>query len=144
MSSGSMRMAVLMPAFALTLAGCHTPPATQIAASNRVAAPEPSSSMLDVPIEDIAASPGGRAILDRDFPGLCTQSMYEYFKAMSLNQIAALSRGRIDPGMLAQAQTDLAALPARPVAQRIPQTDADDLNLPPSGAQASLSDSYPK
>ena len=136
MSSGSMRMALLLCALALM------PAASRAQSAAESAAPASSNSMLDVPIEDIVAAPGGRAILDQDFPGLCTQSMYEYFKAMSLNQVAALSHGRIEPAMLVQAQTDLSALP--PIARSVPQTDADDLNLPPSGAQASLSDSYPK
>ena len=142
MSSGLMRMALLMCASALMPAALRAQSAAESAAPTQGAALAPSHSMLDVPIEDIAASPGGRAILDKDFPGLCTQSMYEYFKAMSLNQVAALSHGRIEPAMLAQAQTDLSALP--PVARSVPQTDAGDLNLVPSGAQASLSDSQKK
>jgi hypothetical protein len=67
-------------------------------------------SSLDVPIEQIAAKPNGCAILDKDFPGLRQHPMYEYFKAMSLNQVAAMSKGQITPAMMAQAKIDIAAL----------------------------------
>ncbi len=138
MSSGSMRMALLISALALMPAAMRAQPATELASLTQAVAPEPSSSTLDVPIIDIAASLGGRAVLDKDFPGLCTHAMYGFFKAMTLNQIAAMSHGEITPDMLAQARTDLSALPARPVAS-VHQTDVEDLDLAPPGSQASLS-----
>ena len=67
-------------------------------------------SPLDRPIETIADSSGGCAVLDKDFPGLRDHPMYPFFKAMTLNQIAAMSKGQITPDMLAQASTDLTAL----------------------------------
>jgi len=36
--------------------------------------------------------------------------MYAYFKTMTLNQLAALSKGQITREMMARAQVDLAAL----------------------------------
>jgi len=71
---------------------------------------QPMQSPLDLPIETIAAHDGGCAVLDKDFPGLRAHPMYMSFKRMSLNQIAAMSKGQITPEMLTQAQNDLAAL----------------------------------
>jgi len=86
------------------------PPADDLVST----APQQSSvqpaSALDLPIEKIADMSGGCAILDRDFPGLRVHPMYPFFKAMTLNQIAAMSKGQITPDMLAQADTDLAAI----------------------------------
>ncbi len=73
---------------------------------------ETPASSLDEPIEQIADTTNGCAVLDKDFPGLRAHPMYGFFKRMSLNQIAAMSKGRITPDMLTQAQTDLSALPA--------------------------------
>jgi hypothetical protein len=52
--------------------------------------------------------------------------MYGFFKSMSLNQIAALSRGKITPDMLAQARTDLATLSFKPVARNDQPVDVED------------------
>ena len=143
MSSGSMRMALLMCAFALVPAAMQAQPANQVASLNPAVAPKPSNSTLDVPIRDIAATSSGRAILDKDFPGLRTNSMYNFAKTMTLNQIAAMSHGRITPDMLAQARTDLSALPSEPVAS-VHQASVEDLSPAPTGSQASLAASYPK
>ena len=85
--------------------------------SDPIAAQPSSSSPLDKPIETIADSTGGCAVLDKDFPGLRAHPMYAFFKSMTLNQIAAMSKGQITPDMLAQAKTDLAALAPVNVAQ---------------------------
>jgi hypothetical protein len=69
-----------------------------------------ASPTLDTPIRQIASTDGGCAVLDKDFPGLRAHPMYPFFKSMSLNQIAAMSKGKITPGMLTQAKADLAAL----------------------------------
>jgi hypothetical protein len=90
--------------------------ASPAAAQTSDAAAPAAASPLDLPIETIADSTGGCAILDRDFPGLRDHPMYPFFKAMTLNQIAAMSKGQITPDMLAQAKTDLATLSAAPVA----------------------------
>jgi hypothetical protein len=74
-------------------------------------------SPLDMPIEKIADIDGGCAILDKDFPGLRDHPMFPFFKAMTLNQITAMSKGQITPDMLAQARIDLAALTPLNVAQ---------------------------
>jgi hypothetical protein len=121
---------------ALALVPAGAQPAAE--APKQVAALEPSNSSLDVPIEDIAASVRGCAILDKDFPRLRKHPMYGFFKAMSLNQIAAMSRGEITPGMLTQARTDLSVLAFKPVVRTDDQTDFE--NLVPPGNQASAAD----
>ncbi len=144
MSSKSIRMALLMSAFALIPSALRAQPATEITAPKQASIPEPSNSTLDMPIEDIAAALGGGAILDKDFPGLRTHAMYGFFKAMTLNQIAAMSHRQITPDMLAQARSDLSVIPLKRVAGSVLPADVEDLPPSPPGDQASLSDSVPK
>ena len=99
----------LFPAIALTIAGCaqntkELPASAPVAQSPYSVQ---SASALDLPIEKIADSTNGCAVLDKDFPGLRKHPMYPYFKSMTLNQIAALSHGQITQEMLAKARTDL-------------------------------------
>jgi hypothetical protein len=147
-------MALVMSAFALVLAACQAPPAADLAAPKQATAPtqtvqpkqsaklEPSpapaasNSMLDVPVEKIAAIPRGRALLDKDFPGLCTHPMFSSFEGMSLNQLAAMSSGKMTPVMLAKAQKDLSKLRGL---RTVPQTTTADATPAPSDNQASLS-----
>lgn len=129
MSSKPMRVALLLGAFALVPAAWPAQPAADVVAP----------SMLDVPIEDIAATENGRVVLDKDFPELRTHAMYDVFKSMSLNQIAAMSHGRITRTMLAQARTDLSALPVMAVAQPVTPADIEDPAPPPNGSQAAFS-----
>lgn len=63
---------------------------------------------LHTPIEVIAADPAGAAVLNKDIPGLLTDSRYETFKGMSLSFIALFSNGRLSDETLAQTQADLA------------------------------------
>ena len=101
---------ILVPIAVLGLA-----PVSSLAQTRDETVPQAAPSPLDLPIETIADSTGGCAVLDKDFPGLRDHPMYPFFKAMTLNQIAAMSKGQITPDMLAQARTDLAALSAAPV-----------------------------
>jgi len=137
-SSRSIRIALAMSALALMPLALWAQPAAEVAAPKQVASLAPSHSTLDVPIEEIAASLGGCAILDKDFPGLRTHTMYRMFKTMSLNQIAAMSRGQITADMLAQARTDLSALPIKVVAHSVHQTDGNDLDFASSGGPGTL------
>ena len=137
MSSKSMRMTLLVAVLALMPGVLQAQPA-----ANAVA-PEPSSSRLDVPIREIAASSNGSAILDKDFPGMLEHPMYGAFKALSLNQVAAMSHGEITPNMLAQAQTDLSAL--APVAASVPpQTDVQNPNTTLAATHLSFSGAHQK
>ena len=65
---------------------------------------------LDTPIETIAADPAGKAVLDRDLPGLTTHEAYDSFKSMSLKAVQPMSNGALTDAALAKAGTDLAAL----------------------------------
>jgi hypothetical protein len=65
---------------------------------------------LDTPIEQIAANPAGKAVLDKDMPGLTTHPAYEQFKSMSLKQVQPMSQGAITDDALAKTGADLAAL----------------------------------
>ena len=111
----------LMPVsvHAQSLASVPQPPVATIPSDDPLAldgvAPQTAviyQSKLDEPIDRIAGTAHGCAILDKDFPGLRSHPMYGFFKNMSLHQIAAMSRGRITTDMLTQAQTDLTAQPA--------------------------------
>jgi len=112
-----MRSRVLVlsvPALVL-VAGCSTATKQELPASAPVAESSGSpsavsTSTLDRPVEEIAATPSGCAVLDKDFPGMRQHPMYAYFKTMTLNQLAALSKGQITREMMARAQVDLAAL----------------------------------
>ena len=66
---------------------------------------------LDTPIEQVAAVPAGKAVLDRDIPGLLTHPAYDQFKSMSLKEVQPMSQGAITDDMLAKTGADLAALP---------------------------------
>jgi hypothetical protein len=109
------------------------------AADATVAKPLQSDSTLDEPITTIAGTADGCAVLDRDFPGLRAHPMYQFFKTMTLNQIAALSHGQITQEMLRQAQADLdaqnkkavtaAATSVAPVAAPIPVATAAPATL---------------
>jgi hypothetical protein len=70
----------------------------------------PAGFTLDTPIETIAADPKGKAVLDKDLPGLTTNDMYENFKGMSLRALQPMANGQIPDDALTRTQTDLAAL----------------------------------
>ena len=64
----------------------------------------------DTPIETIAADPAGKAVLDKDFPGLTSHPAYDQFKGMSLKAVQPMSQGAISDEAIAKATTDLAAV----------------------------------
>ncbi len=66
---------------------------------------------LDTPIEQIVANPAGKAVLDKDLPGLTTHPAYDQFKGMSLKEVEPMSQGALTDDMIAKAGADLAALP---------------------------------
>jgi hypothetical protein len=65
---------------------------------------------LDTPIAVIAADPAGKAVLDKDLPGLTTHPMYEAFKNDTLKQFQPKTGGAITKDILAVTEKDLAAL----------------------------------
>ena len=137
-------MALLMAAVALAPVALRAQTVREVAVPKHVAALESLNSTLNIPIEEIAATLAGCAILDKDFPGLRAHAMYQFFKAMSLNQIAAMSHGQITADMLIQARVDLSALPIKVVSRGVPQTDGNDLDFAPPGGQGLRNDSAHK
>lgn len=65
---------------------------------------------LDTPIETIAADPAGKAVLDKDIPGMTAHPMYDTFKSMTLNALQPVSQGQLSDAQLAAAKADLAAI----------------------------------
>ena len=84
-----------------------------VAFPGAVPAPAQNSAALtlETPVERIAADPAGAAILNKDIPGLLSDSNYPMFKGMNLKTLASLSGGRLDDETLAQTKADLDALP---------------------------------
>jgi hypothetical protein len=65
---------------------------------------------LDTPVGQICDDPRGRAVLDRDLPGLRSNPNYFLFEGMSLRQLARMSGGRITREKLESVRLDLAAI----------------------------------
>jgi hypothetical protein len=63
---------------------------------------------LNSPIQDIAADPRGRAILQKDLPGLCDRPEFVMFKSMTLTELAGLSHGKLTKADLDEVRSDLA------------------------------------
>lgn len=64
-------------------------------------------SAENTPIADIAATPEGKAALDKNLPGLTSHEAYEQFKGMSLKQVQPMSGGAITDDQLKALQADL-------------------------------------
>jgi hypothetical protein len=92
-----------------SLGGCVTaaPPHSPVPVP--AAAVEPVFT-LDTPIDQITADPHGKAVLERDLPGLMASPHYLLFSGMSLSQLAPLSGGHLTPAKLLRVKADLAAL----------------------------------
>jgi hypothetical protein len=67
---------------------------------------------VNTSIEAICATPSGKAVLDRDLPGLTTRPEFPMFKAMTLKQLEPMSKGHITDAVLAKVQRDLAEVNA--------------------------------
>ena len=65
---------------------------------------------LNTPLDHIAANQRGKAVLERDLPGLMASRSYPLFEDMSLSQIAMMSGGRLSQTKLNLVQADLAQL----------------------------------
>ncbi|HEY9234341.1 MULTISPECIES: hypothetical protein [Phenylobacterium] len=64
-------------------------------------------SAENTPIAEIAATPEGKAALDKNLPGLTSHGAYEQFKSMSLKQVQPLSGGAITDDQIKAVQADL-------------------------------------
>ncbi len=102
----------------LVLAALAIVPATAFAQTSPAPAPTapaaPAAAAakfnLDTPIQDIVADAAGKAVLEKDLPGLIGLPQYEMFKALSLKQLQGYSDGKLTDEMLAKTATDLAAI----------------------------------
>jgi hypothetical protein len=94
--------------FGLALTGCAGSPAP-VASTG---APAALAFSLDTPVERIAADGRGRAVLQRDLPGLMASGQYVLFEDMSLAQIASLSSGQLTKTKLDIVAVDLAGISA--------------------------------
>ncbi|HTJ90343.1 MAG TPA: hypothetical protein VL356_09230 [Acidocella sp.] len=103
---GAALVALSSVAFLLGCSSGH-PGATQ--ASNDPASGRPVYS-LNTPLSHIAADKRGKAILQRDLPGLMASRSYPLFDSMSLSQIAVMSGGRLTQSKLNLVKADLAQL----------------------------------
>lgn len=97
-------LAAGLAGLSLSLAGFAAAPAlAQDAHADHAAA----LSAENTPIADIAASPEGKAALDKNLPGLTTHEAYDQFKGMSLKQVQPLSQGAITDDQIKALQADL-------------------------------------
>lgn len=103
---GSLALVALGPA---VLLGCVAKdPVTTVAAHPPKA--QPAAYSLNTPLDRIAADKRGKAILERDLPGLMASRSYVLFDDMSLSQIATMSGGRLSQTKLDMVEADLAQL----------------------------------
>lgn len=75
------------------------------------ATPTPAPKFtLDTPIQEIVADAQGKAVIDKNLPGMIGLPQYDMFKGLSLNQLKAYSDGKLTDEILAKTATDLAAI----------------------------------
>lgn len=92
---------ILVLAGAPALAGQAEPPKAAVAAK----------LSADSPLETVAASPAGKAVLDKEMPTLLSHPMYDAFKSMSLRQVQPMSGGAISAELVDKVDAELKALP---------------------------------
>lgn len=100
---------------------------------------------LATPIEEIAAVPAGKAILDTHLPQLTPHETYPTFKSMTLRQLKPMSQGVITDEALASIETKLGAvqphaIPTDPAAFRHDFQTA--FGIGPAGASLVRPDGY--
>jgi hypothetical protein len=90
------------------LLGCVPRPATTV--------PNRPGLTIDTPLNIVAADARGKAVLERDVPGVLTNAKYPLFEDMSLAQVASISGGRISQEKLNLVEADLDKLAAEQAA----------------------------
>ncbi len=88
----------------LSLGAMAAPALAQDAHAGHAAA---ALSAENTPISDIAATPEGKAALDKNLPGLTAHEAYDQFKGMSLKQVQPMSQGAITDDQIKARQADL-------------------------------------
>jgi hypothetical protein len=83
-------------------------------AQDQVAQPATATAPVytrETPIEVLAADPAAAAVVNKDLPGLLTDSDYPFFKAMSLHAVQQASGGDLSATDVDKTVADLQALP---------------------------------
>jgi hypothetical protein len=107
-----MKYAIALIALSIATAStAQTAPTPAPATPAAPAAPAAGAKFtLDTPLADIVADPAGKAVIDKDLPGLTSLEAFDSFKGASLNQVVPFSNGALTPEKLAQVAADLAAI----------------------------------
>ena len=71
----------------------------------------PAAYSEETPIETLASDPAAADVLNKDLPGLLTDSQYPIFKRMSLKAIQHASNGELSRSDVEKTVADLQALP---------------------------------
>lgn len=100
-----LRSAVLAVLAAGGTAAAATPPATDAPPLDA----KPAKLDGDSPIAAIAATPAGKAALEKHLPVILAHPAYEQFKGMSLRALAPLSGGQLTDDKIAAVEADLKA-----------------------------------
>ena len=105
-------LALLAPASAHAADAVAAPETATVTTAATPAASSATAAglTLDTPIADIAAAPAGKAVLDKQLPGLLAHPAYEAFKGFSLKALQPYSNGLITDERLAAVDTDLKAI----------------------------------
>lgn len=106
MKSLPFAILLLLPAVAVA----QTAPAPSPSPAPAAAPTAAVKFTLDTPIQDIVADAQGKAVLDKDLPGLTSLPQYDMFKGLSLKQVQAYSDGKLTDDLLAKTAADLAAI----------------------------------
>ena len=88
--------------------------ALQVVAAPLHAAPDKNKLAFSIktPIEQIAANPAAKAVLDRELPGFTTHPQYDQFKAMSLEALEAIFPDAVPHERVKEVDAALRAIPA--------------------------------
>ena len=90
-------------------------PAAAIVQTDAPAADAPAASgsfTLDTPIVTLIADPRAKAVLDKDLPGMSTDSNLPKFQDKSLRQLQPLTGGQLTDDLMKKTGDDLAAIDA--------------------------------
>jgi hypothetical protein len=86
---------------------------TDAPAADATPAATPASSgefTLDTPISALIADPAAKAVLDKDLPGMSTDSNLPKFEDKSLRQLQPMTGGQLTDDLLKKTGDDLAAI----------------------------------
>lgn len=106
-------ISALAAALLATPLAAQTKPAPAPAPAATTVAPVATTGAkftLDTPIETIAADPAGKAVLDKNIPGMTAHPLFDSFKSMTLTALQPASQGQITDAQVAAVKADLAAI----------------------------------